>query len=116
MSEESFSAEIKLEDVFFGLFNALLGESSDYQIGGIIGADVAQRANNYAPASDRDYRLDNQSLQLLRIQLEALGLIEVIGKTSLGYTTVYWHVSEKGKRFAFSRLAMRKLNSVSKNS
>jgi hypothetical protein len=58
---------------------------------------------------DTQYALTSHSLQKLRTQLEALALIEVEGVGSLsggGYRR--WRPSEKGKRFALSKLAILK--------
>jgi hypothetical protein len=102
-----FKTAASIGSIFVGLYDNLLVVPGEHQLLQTIGRMLAELAGR--KDKDTQYALTSHSLQKLRTQLEALALIEVEGVGSLsggGYRR--WRPSEKGKRFALSKLAILK--------
>ena len=106
----AFNIALKLREIFVGAYEVLLTVPTESVIIYQLGKLMAQRAGHYQ--ANAAYSLDAPSTQKLRTQLEALGLIDIIGELGggTGSGARRWQVTEKGKRFAHSNLAIRKLD------
>jgi hypothetical protein len=101
----TFSGSVRVGDAFIELYDILLKAPSETEIRTHIGRFVCRKMNKELGANST-VTGDPAATVLIRNQLEALGLIRTESRTSSDdMKFVAWLATEKGKRFALSRLA-----------
>jgi hypothetical protein len=105
-----FDSKMRLGDIFVASYDTLQNTPLEQQVSTEVGRMLAKLAGT--AKEGESLMLTNLSLQKLRIQLEALGLIDIISNTTgtgiaFGYIRM-WKATEKGKRYALSKLAILK--------
>lgn len=96
-----------LRDVFISLSEAILMERSEWALREHAGHAVA-KLSGMTIEKHMVYELDQNIVRSMRHQLEALGLIEAIGRSSSsGTTSIYWTMTDKGRKYSAHALAKR---------
>jgi hypothetical protein len=101
-------AEIPLREIFVSISEFVLLERPEHTLKHNIGKTVAQLAN-FPEDETLLYELSPETLRGLRYQLEALGLIEAVGKQDgAGFSYICWNITDMGRRYVSQELAQRK--------
>jgi hypothetical protein len=115
--EEPLHIDAKIGDIFIEIYNSLLSHDAEMHLRHVV-ADVALRlaGREFRSPIGSPYIVD-EDMSKLRNQLEALGLVRPISVklNSSGSSVIAWSATDKGRRYAVSRLALRKLFSPSES-
>jgi hypothetical protein len=104
------TVDVMLGDLFLDLYNKILSEPRERTIGRDAGISAAKLAQQYD--SNRGYEIDGGQIATLRDQFGALGLIRpVAGVDGEDTRFVAWSITDKGRRFAIKKKALRKAES-----
>jgi hypothetical protein len=106
MNNKVQSVDAGVGEVFVLLYDAILSEPREDTIESLIGQALAEIAGERTSGSF--YGTNETEIVKLRDQLEALRLIQPKSKQLGDRHRVVWTVTEKGRKFAASRRAVRK--------
>jgi len=112
----SGTAEILVKDLFTRIFEMLVRQEPEFEIKLELGKLWAVEAGELQPHQSSDFIVGDQDIKIIRSHLEALGLIELTRQVreysdfSGPHQEVYvaWSVTEKGRRYMASLLAVRR--------
>jgi hypothetical protein len=117
-----------LGDIFLAVYDGVLTETNEHELGSMIGSALASKIEDDAVDKEINnrteniviyFRLDSDVVAQLRRQLEALNLIQAIGRTTettpfiagmppVKYREIAWRPTDKGRRYAISKRAFPK--------
>ncbi len=123
-SEKVGRTESTIKDLFNWLFEMLVQEEAESEIQSALGNSWAAQAGKRQPDQYEDFKVGDDDLRIIRSHLEALGLLQLTRQvrewTELGQPRkeayVAWGVTEKGRRYMASLLAIRRTSQTADTS